>query len=453
MVEVLFTDNGKMVFEYSKKHLHSQAHFPVKRFPLTEWLKQTNGFLFSVYAIIASFGTYSCMYAYRKPFTAAGFADEPSFFGLDYKSALVIAQVIGYTLSKFAGIKVISEMDNRKRTRAILALIGIGHVSLLLFGLSPPALRLLFIFINGLPLGMVWGLVFSYLEGRRFTEFMGAGLCASFIFASGFVKTVGKALIVDYGITEHWMPFVTGAVFTLPLLLFTWMLAQIPPPSEDDILLRTRREPMNRFQRIQFFRKFSTGLVLLIITYTLLTAFRDLRDNFMNEVLIALGYDRQPELFTQTELPVTLGVLGLLALIMFIKNNHLALMVNHGVILAGLSINGLCTLGYQAGLIDPIWWIILTGFGAYMAYIPFNAILFERLIAAFRHVGNAGFLIYIADSFGYLGSVATLFYKNFGQAALSWLGFFIYSNYALSIVGVLLTLAALIYFRQKKPTG
>ena len=49
-------------------------------------------------------------------------------------------------------------------------------------------------FINGLPLGMVFGLVMAYLEGRRQTEMLAAVLCASFIVSSGFVKSVGKWL-------------------------------------------------------------------------------------------------------------------------------------------------------------------------------------------------------------------------------------------------------------------
>ena len=42
------------------------------------------------------------------PFSAATFSDVPGWsFALDYKIALVIAQVAGYALSKFIGIKVI----------------------------------------------------------------------------------------------------------------------------------------------------------------------------------------------------------------------------------------------------------------------------------------------------------------------------------------------------------
>ena len=38
---------------------------------------------------------------------------------------------------------------------------------------------------------MVFGLVLGFLEGRRMNECMAAGLCASFILADGFTKSVG----------------------------------------------------------------------------------------------------------------------------------------------------------------------------------------------------------------------------------------------------------------------
>lgn len=421
-----------------------------KQGAITQFLAENNGVVLAIYTTIAAFCTYSCMYAFRKPFSAAGFKTSPEMFGLDYKSALVIAQLLGYTLSKFVGIKIVSEMGKNSRALAIGVLIAIAELALLGFAVVSVQYKFLFMFLNGIPLGMVWGLVFSYLEGRKFTELMGAGLCASFIFASGFVKTVGKTLTVDYGVSEFWMPFATGLIFALPMILFVWLLSQVPDPSEEDIRLRTKREPMNGQQRWAFFKTFAPGLVLLIITYMFLTAFRDFRDNFMNEVLNAVGFQNQPEIFTKTETPVTIGVLVLLGLIMFIQSNRRALLVNHIVIFLGLVTAGLSTYLYQAGLISPIVWIMLTGFATYVAYIPFNCILFERLIATFKYVSTAGFLIYISDSFGYLGSVGVLFYKNFGQKDLSWLKFFINFNYILSIMGGAFVLLALVYFTRKK---
>lgn len=418
---------------------------------IKKYLSNSNGIVLSIYATLAAFCTYSCMYAFRKPFTAAGFAHVDDMWGLKFKSVLVISQAVGYMLSKFIGIKVVSEMGKGKRAIGIVAMVAIAELALIGFAVFPTNLKLIFLFLNGLPLGMVWGLVFSFLEGRRFTEVMGAGLCASFAFASGFVKTVGGNLIL-MGVSEFWMPVATGAVFFLPLLFFVWMLSNVPDPTKEDETLRTKREPMNSIQRWNFFKTFAPGLVLLVITYMFLTAFRDFRDNFMKEILSALGFDKQPEIFTQTEIPVTLGVLVLLAFIMFIKDNKKALIVNHLVIAVGCLITGLSAYAYHKGMVSPITWVMLSGFGAYTAYIPFNCILFERLIAAFKYVSNAGFLIYVADSFGYLCSVGVLFYKDFFLTEVSWVNLFTGGCYIIACLGTLFTLLALVYFRQKKTT-
>ena len=187
------------------------------------------GLSLSVWSVVAAFGTYFCMYAFRKPFTAASYADEV-FWGMGYKTVLVTAQVVGYTLSKFLGIKVVAEIQPHRRAVLLLGLIAAAEVALLLFGLTPPPFNVVWLFCNGLPLGMVFGLVLGFLEGRRHTEALTAGLCSSFIVADGVAKSVGAALLKT-GVSEYWMPFLTGLVFVPPLLLFTWMLTRIPRPS------------------------------------------------------------------------------------------------------------------------------------------------------------------------------------------------------------------------------
>lgn len=412
-----------------------------------------NSWLLMVVATIAAFSSYSAMYGFRKPFTAAGYKEFPDLMGLSFKSFIVISQVLGYTLSKFVGIKVVSEMGKNRRAIAIVGIVLVAELALFGFGAAPIKLKPLFMFLNGVPLGMVWGLVFSYLEGRKFTELMGVGLCASFIFASGFAKTIGKWIETELNVAQisiAWMPFLSGLIYLVPLIFFVWVLNQVPEPNEEDIQMRTKREPMNGKQRWAFFKAFAPGLVLLIVTYTMLTAFRDFRDNFMSNILDALGYEGQPDIFTKTELPVTLGVLLFLGTIMFIKDNRRAFLVNHWVIFTGLFLAGASTFAWQSGLISPLVWISLTGFATYMAYIPFNCLLFERMIATFKYVSTAGFLIYLADSFGYLGSVGVLLFKELGTNDLSWLNFFVQFNYALSLVGCIGTLAALFYFVRRK---
>lgn len=91
----------------------------------------------------------------------------------------------------------------------------------------------------------------------------------------------------------------------------------------------------------------------------------------------------------------------------------------------------------------------LVGLGLYMVYIPFNAIFFDRLISTFKYASNVGFLIYIADAFGYVGSIGVLLSKEIFKVKLNWVTFFSSSVMILSVAGVLLTFYSLYYFSRK----
>ena len=65
------------------------------------------------------------MYGFRVPFKAAAYDYQyhlSTTWLLDEKSVFVIAQVLGYTISKFIGIKVVSELAPDRRSRRNLGL-------------------------------------------------------------------------------------------------------------------------------------------------------------------------------------------------------------------------------------------------------------------------------------------------------------------------------------------
>jgi len=415
---------------------------------ITRWLEQTNGVWFSIYAAGSAFCLYTCVYSFRKTFSVATFQGM-EFWNVSYKSWLVIFQVIGYALSKFIGIKVISELKAASRSNGILLMVSIAVASWVLFAFISPPYNIIFLFTNGLSLGMVWGMVFGYLEGRRFTEVLGAGLSISFIFSAGLCKSVGGFIIRDWGVSELWMPFIASMLFTIPLLIFIFLLNQLPPPSLIDEQLRTRRQPMNKEERNKFIATFLPGIILFVLAYMLMTVFRDLRDNYSAEVWKSLGLGNSPEIFTATEIPVSIIVLVVMGSLIIIKNNQTALMINHLIIILGMILLGFSTYLFEHELIDAPFWMILIGLGLYLGYVPFNSIFFDRMIAAFQYAGTVGFIMYVADSFGYLGSVSVLFFKEFGFAKVSWLNFFISSGYFISISGTLLMTGSMIYFHQK----
>ena len=395
---------------------------------ITRWLSRASPGLFAAYAVTVAFTTYFAMYSFRKPFAAAHYADA-TFWILDLKSALVISQLAGYALSKMLGVKFNSEMPPQRRAWALVLLIAWGEIALVLFAVLPPAGKVAALFLNGLPLGTVWGIVFSFLEGRRTSEILGAGLSCAYVVASGAVKSVGAALL-GAGISEFWMPAVTGALFLPVFLLSVYGLSLVPPPNADDVAARTEREPMNATERHAFMRTYWPGLVMLVVTYLFLTAYRDFRDNFAAEIWADLGADKQPGLFTITEIPIALSVMLVLGLLYLVKSNRLGLLLTYVIMGCGAAMIGVATLLFDLGAISPLAWMIAVGLGLYLGYVPYGCVLFDRTIAALRIVATAVFLIYISDAVAYGGSVGILLYKTLGQASISKLQFFRYFSYA-----------------------
>lgn len=416
---------------------------------INQWLQNAHPFCFSLFVISGAFITYFSMYAFRKPFSA-GIYDDLYIWGFDYKVIALISQVCGYALSKFIGIKVISELKTDRRIISILGLIGIAWTALLLFAVIPQPYNVIALFFNGLPLGMIWGVVFSFLEGRRFTEILGAGLCASFIVASGVVKAIGRSLVFHWGISEFWMPFLTGMIFIPPLLIGVAMLKSIPAPSTEDEFSRTRRVPMDQPARLRFLSKFAFGIALTTLIYVALTIFRDIRDNFAVEIWRSLGYGDTPHILATAEIPIAAAVLIIISMMSGLKNNRSAFYLNFHIIIATGLLLLFTTWLFQSGSMNPVVWMIGNGFCMYLAYIAFHTFLYERWIALFRYKSNIGFLMYIADAFGYLGSISVMFIKNFGKVDISWFLVFRHLAYITGLLTVLLGLVSFFYFRSKE---
>jgi hypothetical protein len=394
-----------------------------------------------VWAVVAAFGTYFCMYGFRKPYTAGDFADTTAW-GLDFKTVLVTAQVLGYMVSKFIGIKLIAEMPPRRRALGILVLVGLAQAALVLFGIVPRPWNAICLFLNGLPLGMVFGLVLGFLEGRRATEALTAGLCASFILADGVTKSVGAWLLLQ-GVPADWMPSVAGWLFAVPLLIGVAMLAAIPPPSRGDIAARTVRVTLTRAERWALAGRFSLGLGALVLMFLLVTILRSIRADFAPELWRGLGETAQPSTFAISETIVALGVLIVNGGSVFIRGNRQAFMGGLATCAAGFVLIGLALVGHWQNLLDAFAFMVLVGLGLYLPYVAVHTTVFERLLAMTRERGNLGFLMYVADSFGYLGYVAIMLVRIRSSSA-DLIGFFLLA----CLLATVVSLACLVFSWQ-----
>lgn len=335
------------------------------------------------------------------------------------------------------------------RWKTSIILIATAWLCLLVFAIVPAPFGMLCFFVNGFVLGFMWGIVFSYVEGRRATDLIGSVLAVSFIFAGGFTRSIGKWLMLQWHVSEQWMPFMTGLVFLFPLIFFLVLLERIPKPDQDDIAERTKRVPMTKQDRKRFLRNFGFGITAVTITYLFLTVMRDVRDNFMSNIWTELGYGNNSSIFARTETNTSLVILLMISFMVLIRKNIKAFRIVHLAILLGFLLAGISSALFVSGSLNGAVWMQLVGLGLYMAYIPFNCIFFERMIATFRIGGNVGFLIYIADAFGYLGSISVMLTKEVLKVKLNWSEFYSQGVVLFAVIGCVGTIISFLYFNRK----
>lgn len=423
----------------------AEVALPLAAGPAEEPARAGSALGVSVRASAAAFGAYFCMYGVRRPFAVASYEDVAPLFGVAYKPLLLTAQVLGYTVSKFIGIRVVAGMPPERRAATILLLVALAEAALVGFGAVPIAWKVPFLFLNGLPLGMVFGLVMGFLEGRRQSEAMLAGLCCSFIVADGVTKSVG-AYLLSVGVPQFWMPAAAGAVFLVPLTGCVWALARVPRPNAQDVAARSHRPPMTRDDRRNFLRKYGPGLALVGTAYLLVTVLRSLRSDFATELWKALGVSAAPATFATSEIWVGLSVAAAFALLVCVRDNRRAFFTSLAMGLGGLVLGAVTLAGQRAGALPAYAFVVAIGVALYVPYVSVHVSVFERLLAATRDRGNVGFLMSLVDAFGYLGYVAVMLCKSRIAGSGSILGLFHLVGWTVMVGGLACLAGAALYF-------
>lgn len=414
--------------------------------------KRLSDFLFILWAGGAALLSYSLVYALRKPFTAASF-ENAEFFDMDYKVVVTISQILGYVVSKFIGIKLISELQSEERFKFILTSVLLAEASLILFGLLSTPFNVAAMFLNGLSLGCMWGVIFSFIEGRRVTDILASLLGVSMVISSGTAKSVGLYVMNHLHVSEFWMPALIGVVALPLLLLLGWALNKLPEPNKEDIAMKSERETLNGKQRWELFKSFMPFLSMLFIANIAIVVLRDIKEDFLVNIIDVSAYS--PWLFAQIDSVVTLIILGIFGLMVLVKDNLKALSVLFGLIIAGMIVMSVVSFGQQQLRLSPVIWLFIQSLCLYIAYLTFQTIFFDRFIACFRIRGNVGFFIVTTDFLGYTGTVLVLVLKEFCNPDIDWAVF--YNQFA-GYVGIFCCVTfvcSFVYLHQRfrKETG
>lgn len=356
-----------------------------KKAPVPDWL-------FVLWAGGTALLSYSLVYALRKPFTAAVF-DGLQVAGMDYKIAVSMVQLLGYVVAKLLGIKYISELKPEGRLKFIIGSAALSEASLLAFGLLPVPYNIIALFFNGLSLGCMWGVIFSFLEGRRTTDILASIMGVSMALSSGLAKSLGLYALNTLHVSEFWMPALIGAL-AFPLLCLTgWMMTRFPSPSAADIASRSVRVTLDGRQRWELFRRFMPLLIMLFAANLLLTVLRDIKEDFI--VCIIDVSQVSSWAFAQIDSIATLVMLAAFALLA-------------------------------------------------------TTYFFERFIACFKIRGNVGFFIITIDFVGYLGTLALLFFKEYFASHINWAVFYNQMSVWVGITCCIAFMGSLVYMIWKK---
>ncbi len=167
---------------------------------------------------------------------------------------------------------------------------------------------------------------------------------------------------------------------------------------------------------------------------------------------IETGHSGNALIFTNISTITSVIVIGVISLFFLIRNNFRAFVGIHILVVIGFSISLISTFLFQIGLIGTIFWMILATTGLYLGYVAKNCLYYERMLATYTINGNVGFVMYIADAFGYLGTIVVLIIKEYANWQIDWLDFFIKAFYFGGVVGIMLVYFTLRGFVKKYKT-
>ncbi len=361
--------------------------------------------------------SYSLVYMLRKPFTA-GVYENLDFFGIDYKVAVTTIQIIGYLIAKFVGIKLISELKREQRFKFFAVSVILAELSLIGFAVIPQPYNAAIMLFNGMSLGCMWGVIFSFIEGRRVTDVLASILSVSIVFSSGMAKSVGIYLMNDLGIDQFWMPALVGGV-ALPLLFLTaYSLMKLPHPNAKDTAERCKRKAIDGAERKSIFKKYMWIMILILGANFLIVTLRDLKEDFLVNIIDMKG--QSSWLFAKVDTIVTLIILFLFAATTYIRKNIYSLIAILTLVVIANITMAYISLNHESLNISTITWLFMQSLPLYIAYLAFQSVFFDRFIACFRVQGNVGYFIALIDFIGYLGTVTVLIIKEIIGKEFNW---------------------------------
>ncbi|KAJ1618183.1 hypothetical protein T492DRAFT_917086 [Pavlovales sp. CCMP2436] len=319
---------------------------------------------------LSSFAFYASLFLMRSAMFAAPWTGETAF-GFEFKAALAAAQTVGYLVGKVPALALAPKLARSQLLSAMLAILWLAGGLIAASTALPPALAVVFVFLACVALSPCWYVLQRLIEGRSSTEAILSVLSLSVICGSGFAKSVGAALIAR-GHSDRQMVVFCAALGVGVGTAAALVVGAQPPPSASDIRLRGSRARIGslRVECGQLLERYGVGIALSTAAYVLCGVLRALRDYFQAELLGAVGLGNSPANFVHSELLIACVVLAATACFARVPDSLRAVRwITATAALGGLLIST-ASAGWLAGRISGFAWIVGTGAGTFLAYVP-----------------------------------------------------------------------------------
>jgi hypothetical protein len=233
-----------------------------------------------------------------------------------------------------------------------------------------------------------------------------------------------------------------------------YLLNRLPEPTPEDKAHRVERVPLDKYRRRSLFKSYSVLLIPLLLVNVLFTVLRDIKEDFLVDILQHTSLNLTPFVFVRIDSIVTLSLLGVIGSMIFIKNSKKALHMLMFLMMFGSLLVLSTSLFFDTLIMKPVLWLFLQSIGIYSAYLAFQTVFFDRFIADFRIVGNVGFFIYLADFLGYLASCIFLFGKFTLNFHINWLQYYNLLSLGITLICICAIGFAflMMYFKRKNIT-
>eukprot|EP00730_Choanoeca_flexa_P014428 TRINITY_DN6308_c0_g1_i1.p1 TRINITY_DN6308_c0_g1~~TRINITY_DN6308_c0_g1_i1.p1 ORF type:complete len:440 (+),score=62.09 TRINITY_DN6308_c0_g1_i1:138-1457(+) len=420
---------------------------------LTTWLEGRPAWQTTYTTIVVSLAYITGSYFQKYP---VFLLDNSQDVGpLQLKVWISISTTAGYALSKIPAYSVVSTMPREKRKLCLILLIlGMLVLSNGLYAVVPDMVKPITIFLGCLPASWVFGIMFTYLEGRRSTE-VTSGLLNFFIILGGaLARAVGNIILNALPSSMHtWMPLVTAGAGLPIAIVGVFLLDAVPQPSLEDVRERAMRRPMPASERNAFLKRFWPGLLLLAINYMLMVTFRSFRDYFCANVYKDMLRREVTSLdYILADWPAGAIACTMMMCISSLHNNRAGVQAMHVMMVLGAAVLAAVTVLFQISYLSGEMAVICIGIGLYVSWLPSQAILFDRILSASDTSGTSVFLIFATDGLGYVGTLGLLFYKSFADVG-TVTDLFLDASLGLAGSVAALSIASIVYFNRKLPAN